>query len=174
MLVKDRDFKEFVSADEIQTIVKRLAAKVDSDFEGKNPYYLVMMNGAFIFAADFVRYLNHSITLGCVKYTSYEGMHSTGSITPVLPIPTNVKDRNVVLLEDMVDTGQTMEFFLKEIAKFQPKSVTVVSLFSKPDVLNNRVKIDYLGMSLPNKFVVGYGLDYDGCGRNFPALYYTE
>lgn len=174
MIINDREFKEFVSAEQLKMSVADLAKKVMVDYEDKDPFYLVMMNGAFVFAADFLRHISHPVNMACVKYTSYEGMHSTGKVTAVLPIPETVKDRDVILLEDMIDSGTTMKAFLEEIKKFHPKSVAVVSMFCKPECFKNQFEIDYVGMNLPNKFVVGYGLDYDGCGRNLPALYYTE
>ncbi len=174
MIVKDRNFEEFISAEKIRQVVADLTAKVEKDYEGKEPFFLVMMNGAFIFASDFLRNLKNPVKIGCVKYTSYEGMNSTGKVTPVLPIPASVKGKDVILLEDIVDTGRTMACFLEELKTFEPKSIAIVSLFCKPEVFQGKFKIDYVGMNIPNKFIVGYGLDYDGEGRNLPAIYYTE
>lgn len=174
MIIKDREFQEILSAEELQNTVRRLADSVMDDYRDKNPYFLVMMNGAFVFASDFLRNIGHPVKVGFVKYTSYVGMHSTGKVTPVLPIPQDVEGKDVVLLEDMTDTGCTMHFFLEELKKFRPKSIAIVSLFCKPESLQYDLKIDYVGVKLPNQFVAGYGLDYDGEGRNLPTLYYTK
>ncbi len=171
MKVKDREFEEFISTTEMKKVVERLVSSVKRDYKGRNPLFLVMLNGAFVFAADFLRAWGDPVETEFVKYTSYEGMSSTGVIRPVMEVQSDVEGRDVVVLEDVVDTGATMESFLEEVRKRNPKSVAVVSLFSKPDVLHGKVKLDYVGRELPNRFIVGFGLDYDGFGRNLPALY---
>lgn len=174
MKVKDKNFVEYLSPEEMHNIITRMANDVKRDYQGKNPLFLVMLNGAFIFAADFLRALDGSCEVQFVKYTSYEGMHSTGVLKPVVPIQNDIRDRDVVIVEDIVDTGTTMSKILEMMKGLGPKSVAVASLFCKPEVLQDRVTIQYLGMPLPNKFVVGFGLDYDGFGRNLPGLYILE
>jgi adenylate kinase len=172
--VKDRDFVEFISAEEMKKIVSRLSAEVKRDFQGRAPLFVVTLNGSFVFAADFLRLWGASAEVQFIRYKSYEGMNSSGKITPVMPIGEEVAGRDVIILEDIVDTGNTMYELLRVVDEFRPNSVSLVSLFSKPEVLNNRLKIDYLGKELPNKFIVGFGLDYDGHGRNLPAVYVVE
>ena len=172
--VKDRDFVEFISEEEMKAIVQRLCDEVKGKFQDRTPLFLVALNGSYVFAADFLRLWGTSVEIQFIRYTSYEGMSSSGMVKPVMPIGPEVKGRDVVILEDIVDTGNTMCELLKILDGFQPQSVTLVSLFSKPEVLNDRVKIDHVGKELPNKFIVGFGLDYDGHGRNLPAVYVVE
>ncbi len=174
MRIKDKNFIEYISPEEMNRIVSRMANDVKRDYQGKNPLFLVMLNGAFIFAADFLRAMDDSCEVQFVKYASYEGMHSTGVLKAVVPIQNDIKGRDVIILEDIVDTGMTMSKILDMMKGLEPKSVVVASLFCKPEVLQDRVSIKYLGMPLPNKFVVGFGLDYDGFGRNLPGLYVLE
>lgn len=171
MIVKDKDFVEYISKEEMATIVNKLATEVKSDFTDKTPLFLVMLNGAFVFAADFLRAWGDSVEIEFVKYSSYQGMHSTGVVKPVLQINPDVKGRDLIILEDIVDSGNTMKRFTDELQKYAPKSITLVVLFSKPEMLKESIKIDYLGKALPNRFIVGYGLDYDNFGRNLDAIY---
>lgn len=174
MRFKDKNFVEMLSQEEISQIVDRMAASINHDLDGKNPYFLVMMNGAFVFASDLLRKVTIPCGLAFVKYTSYEGMKSTGKVTPVLPIPADVKGRNVVILEDIVDTGITMEAFVKELKTYNPESVRIASFLTKPESLQRPVLVDYAGKKIGNQFVLGYGLDYDGLGRNVPSLLVYE
>ncbi len=174
MRVKDKNFVEYLSPLEIHSIVARMANDVKRDYQGKNPLFLVMLNGAFVYAADFLREMDVSCEVQFVKYASYEGMCSTGVLKPIVPIQNDIKGRDVIILEDIVDTGMTMSNILKMMKELEPKSVAIASLFCKPEVLQGKVDIKYLGMPLPNKYVVGFGLDYDGFGRNLPGLYILE
>lgn len=168
--VKDKVFTEYISKAEVERIVKNLASKVDELYKDKNPLFLVMLNGAFVFASDFLRYLKNPCETQFVKYTSYEGLGSTGKVS-ASQIPDIVKERHVVILEDIVDSGLTMDVFLKDLKSKGPASVALASLLSKPSARKIDVKIDFVGREIENKFIVGYGLDYDGFGRNLPALY---
>ena len=159
-----------LSREDIARIVERLAASLNADMEGKNPYFLVMMNGAVFFATDLLRQITIPCGLAFIKYTSYVGMGSSGKVTPVLPVPADVKGRNVVVIEDIVDTGETMKEFLSEIQRLAPASVRIVSFLAKPAALKHHLLIDYVGKEIGNEFVLGYGLDYDGLGRNIPDL----
>lgn len=159
-----------LSREDIARIVERLAASLNTDMEGKNPYFLVMMNGAVFFATDLLRQITIPCGLAFIKYTSYVGMGSSGKVTPVLPVPSDVKGRNVVVIEDIVDTGETMKEFLTEIQRLAPASVRIVSFLAKPAALKHPLLIDYVGKEIGNEFVLGYGLDYDGLGRNIPDL----
>jgi hypoxanthine phosphoribosyltransferase len=171
MKLNDKEFEIFISAGEIADIVSRLAAFVDRDFAGKDPFFIIMLNGAFMFAADFLRKITVSHEVGFVSLSSYKGMQTSGQVKIYTAIPEKIKDRHVVILEDIVDTGVTMDFFLSELSKFSAKSVSIVSLFVKPDVLQQKIHVDYVGKEIENRFIVGYGLDYDGLGRNLEAVY---
>ena len=170
MKVKDKNFVEMLSQEDIARIVDRLANALNKDMEGMNPYFLVMMNGAVFFATDLLRRITVPCGLAFVKYTSYEGMKSSGKVTSVIPVPADVKGRNVVVVEDIVDTGETMKAFLAEMQRYTPASVRIVSFLSKPAALKHPLLIDYVGKEIGNEFVLGYGLDYDGLGRNVPEL----
>lgn len=171
MIVKNKNFEVMIPADELHAIVTRMAAQIEQDYQGRHPYFLIMMTGAFVFASDLLRELHSSVELAVVKYSSYEGMQSTGDVKCQLKVPEEIRGRDVIVLEDIVDTGTTMQSFIRELAAYAPKSVRLASLLTKSDVLQGKVKIDYLGKDIPNRFVVGYGLDYDGYGRNLPAIY---
>ncbi|MCR5570417.1 MAG: hypoxanthine phosphoribosyltransferase [Paludibacteraceae bacterium] len=170
VVVKDKVFTEFISKNEMNTIVTSLAKKVEEQFKDKNPIFIVMLNGAFVFASDFLRALEQPYETLFVRYSSYSGMQTTGNVV-TSAIPDVVKGRNVVILEDIVDSGLTMEVFKKNLTRMQPESITLVALLSKPSARKVDVKIDYIGKEIEDKFVVGYGLDYDGFGRNLPAIY---
>jgi hypoxanthine phosphoribosyltransferase len=171
MKLNDKEFEIFISADEIADIVYRLADSVNRDFAEKNPFFIIMLNGAFVFAADLLRKITASHEVGFVSLSSYKGMQTSGQVKVYTAIPEKIKDRHVVILEDIVDTGVTMDFFLSELSKFSAKSVSIVSLFVKPEVLQQKINVDYVGKEIENRFIVGYGLDYDGFGRNLDAVY---
>ena len=171
MKVDDKEFKEYVSERELDAIIQRLAEDIKIDYQGKNPFFLLMLNGAFIFAADLLRRFDDSVEMGFVRYTSYSGLSSTGEVKSDISIPKQVQGRDVIVIEDIIDTGCTMQRFLPELRKSRPKSVAIVALLSKPEVLNGKVKIDYVGKEIKNEFVVGYGLDYNGAGRNLKSIY---
>ena len=171
MKLNDKEFEIFISAGEIADIVSHLAASVNRDFAGKDPFFIIMLNGAFMFAADFLRKITVSHEVGFVSLSSYKGMQTSGQVKIYTAIPEKIKDRHVVILEDIVDTGVTMDFFLSELSKFSAKSVSIVSLFIKPDALQQKIHVDYIGKEIENRFIVGYGLDYNGLGRNLEAVY---
>lgn len=173
IVVNNKRFVEFLSKQELDNIITNLAAEVERDLGEKDPLYLVMLNGAFVFASDFLRKLTKPVETVFLRYSSYEGINTTGNVH-VNVIPQVVKDRNVVVLEDIIDTGLTMDVFLKNIKNLHPQSVSIVSLFSKPTARKINVPLDYVGIEIENSFVVGFGLDYDGYGRNLDALYVLE
>ena len=135
MKILDKEFDLFISAEEIDSIVCHLASEVNRDFKDKNPYFLVMMNGAFMFASDFLRKITIRNKLSFIKYKSYNGMQSSGKVVSEMMIPSDVQDRDVIIIEDIVDTGLTMQAFLEDLKQFQPKSVSIVSFLMKPDSL---------------------------------------
>lgn len=154
VVVKDKVFTEFISKNEMNTVVTSLAKKVEEQFKDKNPIFIVMLNGAFVFASDFLRALEQPYETLFVRYSSYSGMQTTGNVV-TSAIPDVVKGRNVVILEDIVDSGLTMEVFKKNLTRMQPESITLVALLSKPSARKVDVKIDYIGKEIEDKFVVG-------------------
>lgn len=167
----DKEFEPFLSQAEIQERIKELAIEINHDFNGKRPIVLCILNGSFIFTADLVRHFSFPLTIEFVRYSSYEGTSTTGKITKMLGMKSEIVGQDVIIVEDIIDTGFTLSNAIKELRRDQPNSVKVVSLLMKPAALKHDVPSDYIGFKIPNKFVVGYGLDYDELGRDLPEIY---
>ena len=168
--VKDKYFSKYISKKELNDITTRLASEIEKNVGSKNPLFVVMLNGAFVFASDFLRKMSFACETIFVRYSSYCGMQTTGHVVQSA-IPEKVNGRHVVIIEDIVDSGLTMNTFKDELQKLSPASITIVSLLSKPSARKVDVNIDLIGKEIENKFVVGYGLDYDGYGRNLDCIY---
>ena len=171
MLVKDKTFEIFISQTRIEHRTAELAAQISADYEGKNPLFITILNGAFIFAADLIRQIHIPSEITFVKFTSYVAMESSGKVDQIIGFNDDIYGRHIVLIEDIIDTGLTMYEILKTLKNFRPASIEVVSLLRKPDALKQHLTVKYVGFDIDNKFVVGYGLDYDGYGRNLPDIY---
>ena len=169
--VNGRDFKVYLTKEEIEGRIWDLGQQITNDFRGKQPIILSVLNGAFIFTADLVRYIELPLNIEFVRLSSYEGTSSTGKITEVIGLNINLEDQDVIIVEDIVDTGLTLSNFIKTVKSKNPNSVKVVSLLRKPDALTFPVDIDYVGFDIPNDFVLGYGLDFDEVGRELPQIY---
>lgn len=157
---------------EIQSRVEEIAETLTKEFHDKHPVFIVILRGAFMFAGDILKHFNDPCEIEFTKLASYEGMESSGKIHMLLPVKDEViKDRHIIIIEDIVDSGRTMHFFKNYLKGLHPKSITLVTLLSKPENLEKEVSIDHVGFIIPNLFVVGYGLDYDGEGRNLSAIY---
>jgi len=167
----DLSFVPFISANEIEKTVASIAMQLDQDYAGKNPTFLVVLNGAFVFAADLIRKISIPITIDFVKLSSYAGIDSSGKMTEHFSWQTSLKDRHVIIVEDIVDTGHTLSFLKNRIRDESPLSLEVACLLFKPDAYQYQDYIQYKGQAIPNDFVVGYGLDYDGLGRNLDCIY---
>ena len=172
--LKDKKFKISISSDKIQGRIEELSKKVEEDMRDKNPLFIVILNGAFLFASDLIKKIKINCEVTFVRVASYDGTESTGKIRNLLGLHENVKDRNVVIIEDIVDRGETMQFLLEEIRKFHPAEVKVATLLFKPQALKYSIDLHYVGFEVPNDFLVGYGLDYDGLGRNLNDIYVLE
>ena len=169
--IHDKQFKPFISADEIRKKVTDLAGAVNKDYEGKNPVFIAILNGSFIFAADLFKALTIDAEISFIKLLSYKGMKSSGQIITSIGLDTELFSRHVVIIEDIVDTGKTLNEFLPQLEHQQPASLKIVSLLHKRDAAMFPIKVDYVGFEIPDKFVVGYGLDYNGLGRNTASIY---
>lgn len=170
--IKEKLFHQYITAEEIQHRIVEISDELSKKFSDKDPVFVVVLRGAFMFAADILKHFNHPCEVEFVKLSSYAGMESTGKINVSLPLKDEViKDRDIIILEDIVDSGLTMDFFTNYVKGMQPKSVSLVSFLYKPANLQKEVKIDYIGFTIPELFVIGYGLDYDGEGRNLAAVY---
>lgn len=169
--VNDKQFVPYLSSENIRQRIKEMAADINTDLKGQRPLFIAILNGAFIFAADLFRELTIDAEISFIKLISYKGTRSTGHVLTSIGLDTELYDRTVVILEDIVDTGKTLNEFLPQVLHQHPRRLLIASLLSKPEVLAYDIHIDYLGFAVPNKFILGYGLDYDGLGRNLPDIY---
>jgi hypoxanthine phosphoribosyltransferase len=171
ILVHDKEFKPYISAEQIEDTVKKLAAQIDRDYEGRNPLFIAILSGSFMFASDLFKHITIPAEICFIKLASYKGTKSTGNVITSIGLDVDLHMRDVVILEDIIDTGKTMNAFMPQLVHQQPKSMKICALLHKPASMVYPVNIDYLGFTIPDHFVVGYGLDYDGLGRNLPAIY---
>ncbi len=169
--VFDKQFEPYISAAQIAARVAVLGAQISEDYKGKKPLIIAVLNGSFIFAADLFRALSIEAEISFIKLASYKGTTSTGNVVTAIGMEEKLSGRHVVILEDIIDTGKTLHSFLPEVLQRNPASLKIATFLSKPKALQYDVKADYTGFEIPNNFVLGYGLDYDGLGRNLPELY---
>ena len=169
--VHDKTFVPYLPASIIQEKVKELAAQLNIDYAGKRPLFIAILNGSFMFTADLFKEITIEAEICFIKLASYKGTKSSGHVITAIGLDTDITDRHVVILEDIIDTGKTLNEFLPQLRNQQPASLKVAVLLHKPDATIFPVTIDYCCFSIPNKFVLGYGLDYDGLGRNISELY---
>jgi len=169
--VHDKRFSVYLSEATLQKRIKELADAINTDYAGQKVYFLAILNGSFMFAADFFKYLTVESEICFIKLVSYKGLKSTGDVTTAIGLEEDLHGKNVVILEDIIDTGKTLHFFLPQLLHQQPSSLKIVALLHKAEMTKYEVPIDYTGFVIPNKFVVGYGLDYDGLGRNYKDIY---
>ena len=167
----DLTFEPFISAAEITQVVNELAARIDTDYAGKNPVLLIVLNGAFIFAADLVRRISIPMRMDFVKVSSYAGTGSTGKILEHFLWQNTLRGEHVLIIEDIVDTGHTLDYLKTKIQSEHPASLEIVCLLIKPLAYQYSDPVMYQGLAIPNDFVVGYGLDYNGLGRDLPRIY---
>jgi hypoxanthine phosphoribosyltransferase len=169
--IKDKTFRTSIPESEIKQRVKELAQRISHDLEGKNPLLLGVLNGSFIFAADLMREMTIPCEISFVKLASYQGVLSTGKVKEIIGINENLSGRDIVIVEDIVDTGRTMKQMVDSLATRNPSSVHICTLFVKPDKLEEPLDIEYAAFSIPNDFILGYGLDYDQQGRGLKEIY---
>jgi hypoxanthine phosphoribosyltransferase len=169
--IHDKTFVPFIAKEKIQTRITELAQHIDEDYRELRPLFIAVLNGSFVFAADLFRALTIEAEISFIKLASYKGTSSTGNVVTAIGMEESLHNRHVVLLEDIVDTGKTLHSFIPEIVSRQPASFRIAALLCKPTALQYDIKTDYCGFEIADKFVVGYGLDYDGLGRNLPELY---
>ena len=168
----DLTFQPYLSAERIQRRVRELGAAIQADYAGRSPAFLVMLKGAFVFAADLIRASGLPCEVNFVRLASYQGTSSTGDLSIHLPPdPAEIAGRHVLIIEDIVDSGNTLFRFLPRLAALEPASLRIATLLFKPDSVAHEIPLDYVGFEIPDRFVVGYGLDYDGLGRNLPDIY---
>lgn len=172
--VKDKDFTISITEEEILEQVNRVAAELSRDFKDKRPLFLSVLNGSFMFAADLMKRVNIPSEIQFVKLSSYQGTDSTGRVREMIGLSEDITGRTVVIVEDIVDTGITMKHLTEQLRKKSPAEIHICTLLLKPDRLQVDLNIEYVAMRIPNNFILGYGLDYDGYGRNLPDIYTLE
>ena len=169
--VHDKTFEPYLTASQIDAAIEKLAADISHDYNGKKPLFIAILNGSFMFASDLFKKLTIEAEICFIKLASYKGTKSTGHVITAIGLDIDLIHRHLIVLEDIVDTGKTLDQFLPQLHNQQPASLKICALLHKPEATVYPIPINYLGFTIPNKFVVGYGLDYDGLGRNIPEIY---
>lgn len=169
--IKDKEFELFISEEQIQESIKAIAERINKDLDGKDPLFVSILNGAFMFTGDLMKYVTIPCEISFVRMASYQGVKSTGKIKEIYGLEEDIQGRTIVIVEDIVDTGHTMSLMLDQLMCDNPKEIKVATLLFKPNALKNDVPLDYVALEIPNDFIVGYGLDYDGYGRNLADIY---
>jgi hypoxanthine phosphoribosyltransferase len=169
--IKDKTFETYLTEAQIKERIEELGVQIGDDFKGEELVLLGVLNGSFVVMADLVRAIPIPLTCEFIKISSYSGMESTGKVMEVIGIPPSIASKNVLVVEDIVDTGNSMAYLMKQLAAYKPKRIAIATLLFKKEAFLFNYPLDYVGFEIPNKFVVGFGLDYDGEGRNFPDIY---
>jgi hypoxanthine phosphoribosyltransferase len=169
--VHDKKFQPYIGAAEIDMQIQKLAQQINTDYADKKPLFIAILNGSFMFASDLFKYIQIEAEICFIKLASYKGTKSTGNVITSIGLDEPLQNRHVIIVEDIVDTGKTLSEFLPQLVNQQPASLKIAALLHKPSALTHPLTVDYLGFSVPNKFLLGFGLDYDGLGRNLPAIY---
>lgn len=169
--IKDKEFDLFIDCKTIEDNIERIANRINVDLDGEDPIFLTVLNGAFMFAGELMKKVSIPCEITFVRLASYQGTSSTEVVQQLLGLNQSIEGRQVVIVEDIVDTGNTMVALLDILQKMNPKGVKIATLLFKPDALKRDVKLDYVALEIPGDFIVGYGLDYDGYGRNLRDIY---
>lgn len=169
--IKDKEFGIFIPHERIMQAVEEVAASINKDLEGTNPLFICVLNGSFMFAADLLKNITIPCEVTFVRMASYRGTTSTGALKEIYGLEEEIEGRTIVIIEDIVDTGNTMNLVYDQLTCDNPKEIKIATLLFKPNALKHEVKLDYVALEIPNDFIVGYGLDYDGYGRNLKDIY---
>jgi len=169
--VSDRYFCPAINTDVIQQAVKDIANKINRDYRGMQPLFVAILNGSFMFAADLFKNLTIEAEISFIKVSSYQGTKTSEKLNELIGLNQDIRGRRIIILEDIVDTGLTLDSIIKSLKKQEPYDIRVASLLCKRTVFKNQFYIDYVGLDIPDEFIVGYGLDYNGYGRNYPEIY---
>jgi hypoxanthine phosphoribosyltransferase len=170
----DKAFKKFISNNDIQLSIDKIAEKINVDYRNKRPIFIGVLNGSFLFSADLVKKFSSSCEVAFIQFSSYSGTKSTGNVKELMGLNLDIKNRDVIILEDIVDTGNTLEKLMITLKKHAPSSIKIATLLFKPKAYKKKIPIDYVAIEVGNEFLVGYGLDYDGIGRNLEHIYKIE
>ncbi|WP_297929433.1 hypoxanthine phosphoribosyltransferase [uncultured Coprobacter sp.] len=169
--IKDKTFRPYIRREEIKAAIENIAARINNELAGENPLFICVLNGAFVFAADLLREITIESEITFMRMKSYSGTQSTGVVKIIHGLDEDIKDRTVIVVEDIVDTGFTMQRIINQLKEREPKQVKIATLLFKPKALKCDVHVDYAALEIPNDFIVGYGLDYDEQGRNLKDIY---
>jgi hypoxanthine phosphoribosyltransferase len=169
--VHDKSFETYLSEETILQRIKEIAAEISKDYAGRRPLFIAILNGSFMFASDLFKHLTIEAELCFIKLASYRGLKSSGNVVTSIGLEDDLFGKEVIIVEDIVDTGKTLHNFLPKLQHQQPKSLRIATLLHKSEATEYPLDLDYIGFDIPNKFVVGYGLDYDGLGRNLKEIY---
>jgi hypoxanthine phosphoribosyltransferase len=172
--VHDKNFVKYIDSSTIKEAVQRIARKIENDYKEDIPLLLVVMDGAIVFASDLMHAIQIPLEICAVKYTSYQGMQSTENVTQLLGINRNIENRRIIIIEDIVDSGLTIASICNMLKTKNVKDIRIATLTFKPEAYRQKLPVDYVGMEIENKFIVGYGMDYDGLGRNLREIYVIE
>jgi hypoxanthine phosphoribosyltransferase len=171
LFLHDQKFVKWIDKSEINEVLEQMAFTINKDYEGKSPVIIGVLDGVIMVFAGLTQKLTFNLTIELIKLKSYEGQKSTGSVKMLLPLSAEIKNLDVIVVEDIVDTGQTLAFLLEELKKHEPKSIEVATFLLKGDVFQGKFPIKYVGKKIENKFAVGFGMDFDGLGRQLPDIY---
>lgn len=174
MRIKDLDFEKFIGQEEIEQKVKDIAETIDADYAGKTPVFLPILNGSFMFSADLFKQISIACRVSFVKISSYVGTASSGQLKTLIGLDESLFNQDILIVEDIIDTGLTLQKIVEELKSLGTRSVEVVSLLRKKPARDKKIEVKYLGFEIESEFVVGYGLDYDGLGRNLKDIYKTD
>ncbi len=169
--VYDKTFRLSIPEEELFKAIDRMASEITRDYKDKDPIFLAVLNGAFIFASDLFKKLSFPCSISFVKLASYHGTSTSGSVKKLIGLNEDLKGREIIILEDIIDSGLSMKTLIPQIEELNPVNIRIASLLFKPEAFKGDYSIDYIGMSIPNDFIVGYGLDYNGYGRNLKQIY---
>jgi hypoxanthine phosphoribosyltransferase len=169
--IKDKTFETYLTEGQIKQRIEELGVQIGAEFEGEELVILGVLNGSFVVMADLVRTIPLPLSCEFIKISSYSGMESTGKVMEVIGIPASIEGKNVLVVEDIVDTGNSMAYLKRQLESLHPKRIAIATLLFKKEAFLFNYTLDYVGFEIPNKFVVGFGLDYDGEGRNYPDIY---
>jgi hypoxanthine phosphoribosyltransferase len=169
--VKDKEFELFIPQSKIQKAIEKVAFQINTDLAGKDPLFVAILNGAFMFAGELMKHITIPCEISFVRLSSYRGLHSTGKLKEIYGLDEDISGRTVVVVEDIVDTGNTMLQIVDQLSCDEPADIKIATLLFKPNALKTDIKLDYVALEIPNDFILGYGLDYDGYGRNLADIY---
>lgn len=172
--IKDKTFKPYISAEELQTSISKVANEINTHYSGKSPIFIGVLNGSFMFMSDLLKEINLQCTVSFVKLASYEGTTTTGKVNELIGLNEDLEGQDIILVEDIVDTGNTLVKLYEILQNKKVNSIKIASLLFKPEAYHKPYPIDYIGKEIPNAFVLGYGLDYDGYGRNLSSIYVLD